>query len=149
MEGSSPVCLEHLPNACGSGYVGCCRAVLDFQLSRDQHHLAATPPFSPAAAAAAAAADAFFFFTGSATCTTFTSLRHAEELPLDIFAIGILVATDDNIGLSDESCCVNFKEEEEQVFSNPDVHNSCLATTANAILQIAAKCRKFSDADFY
>jgi hypothetical protein len=75
------------------------------ELSRDQHHLAASPPFSPAAA------DALFFFTGSATCTTFTSLRHAEELPLDIFAIGILVATDDKIGLSDETCCVNFKEE--------------------------------------
>ncbi len=111
------------------------------------HNLAATPPFSPAAAAAA---DALFIFTGSATCTTFTSLQHAEELPLDIFVIGILVATDDKIGLSDENCCVNFKEEEEeQVFSNPDVHNPCLATTANAILHIAAKCRKFSDADFY
>ncbi len=62
-------------NACGSGYVGCCRAVLDFQLSRDQQHLAATPPFSPVAVA-------LFLYTGSATCTTFTSLLHAEELPL-------------------------------------------------------------------
>jgi hypothetical protein len=126
-------------SACSSVYVGCCRAVLDFQLSRDHQHLAATPPFSPAAA------DALFFFTGSAACT---SLLHAEELSLDILAIGILVATDDKIELSDESCCVNF-EEEEQVFSNPDVHNLWLATTANAILHIAAKCREFSDADFY
>jgi hypothetical protein len=63
-------------NACGSGYVGCCRAVLDFQLSRDQQHLAATPPFSPVAVAVV-----LFFYTGSATCTTFTSLLHAEELP--------------------------------------------------------------------
>jgi hypothetical protein len=111
---------------------------LDFQLSRDHQHLAATPPFSHAA-------DALFFFTGSAACT---SLLHAEELSLDILAIGILVATADKIGLSDESCCVNF-EEEEQVFSNPDVHNPWLATAANAILHIAAKCREFSDADFY
>ncbi len=130
-------------SACSSVYVGCCRAVLDFQLSRDHQHLAATPPFSPAAAA-----DDALFFTGSAACTTFTSLLHAEELSLDILAIGILVATDDKIGLSDESCCVNF-EEEEQVFSNPDVHNPWLATTANAILHIAAKSREFSDADFY
>jgi hypothetical protein len=68
---------------------------------------------------------------------------------VNIFAIGILVANDDKIGLSDENCCcVNFKEE-EQVFSNPDVHNPWLATIANVILHIAAKCRKFSDADFY
>jgi hypothetical protein len=47
---------------------------------------------------------------------------HVEELPLNIFAIGILVATDDKIGLSNESCYVNFKNEEEHVFSNLDLH---------------------------
>jgi hypothetical protein len=47
---------------------------------------------------------------------------HVEKLPLNIFAIGILLATNDKIGLSDESCYVNFKDEKEHVFSKLDVH---------------------------
>jgi len=52
---------------------------------------------------------------------------HVEELPVNIFAIGILVGIDDEIGLLDESCYVNFKDEKEHVFSNLDVHIPWLA----------------------
>jgi hypothetical protein len=57
-------------------------------------------------------ANTLFFFIGFVACTTFTSLLHAKELALNIFTIGILVATNDKIRLFNESYCVNFKEEE-------------------------------------
>jgi hypothetical protein len=61
-------------NACGLGYVGYYKVVLDFQLSKDQQHLTTIPPFSHAIIVV----DALFFFIGSIACTTFTSLLHAK-----------------------------------------------------------------------